>query len=256
MILFAIAVAVLGFALFGPIERAIKAGFGPRSPAEVLQERVRKEVEALRAEFAANRAAIVERVRALQNAGDHAAAMNAAARYYPLQDPELMALYRTSAEAEAARQRLADFRNLLQRECTEGTARTSAAAYLDSIAPSAPRSGISTPGDYRLTRLTAADARDQLARKLAETPPAAPAHADEHGPDHKDKGPHPARIPPDLAATFLRSAPADDDLVCVWKVQGQRNAGGARRRFELVLWLVPHGSAKMLESEALSFTER
>jgi hypothetical protein len=131
-----------------------------------------------------------------------------------------------------------------------------AASYLDSIAAPGSRSQTSALGALRLTRLATADVRGMLTKKLTETPAAAEAHVHERGSDKHEEGPHPVRVAPDLAATFLRGAPADDDLVCVWKVQGQRNAGGVRRGFELVLWLVPHGSAKMLESEALSFTER
>jgi len=69
------------------------------------QQLLDQQIAGLKLELQRDRPAIVARIRALQDEGRHAEAMNLASRYHLLNDPELLALYRHSAEIEARRQR-------------------------------------------------------------------------------------------------------------------------------------------------------
>ncbi|MDG4552849.1 MAG: hypothetical protein P9E24_01170 [Candidatus Competibacter sp.] len=253
---FGVVAALLVLGLAGPIQRSIATRSKPASSADAHRQQLRQEFDALRDEFMRDRATIINRVRSLQRADHHDTAMNLAARFYPLQDPEMNALYQISASAEGQRQRLAEYRDLVARECTDTAARTHVIEYLRLGRKPEERSEISAITQLALTRLSGSAIRADVVKRLQEPIEVtdAPGHETEHH-DHAAAA-HRAHVHPDFVAALLRGTAAYDELLCVWGGDGQRTWADGSRHFELLLLLAPSASGKRLEPEVFLYAER
>lgn len=256
---------LLMLGLVGPIRRAITVGTAPRSPTKVQQWQLLQEIEALRIEFVHDRATILKDIRSLQRANDHGKAMNLAARFYPLQDPELNALYNISASAESYRQRLVEYRNLIARECTNTIAQAHTIEYLrlqtkleEQPRPYIIREIVATRLSGGLIR---ADIIKRLERRISDVTDDEDHRETDH--NHGQQNHHKtiprSRVHPNfiIALQQLRTG-TEDELLCVWQVKGQRIWAGMGRysQFELSLLLAPSANGTVLELELLSYAER
>lgn len=257
--------ALLVLGLAGPIQRSIATRSKPASSADAHRQQLRQEFDALRDEFMRDRATIINRVRSLQRADHHDTAMNLAARFYPLQDLEMNALYQISASAEGQRQRLAEYRDLVARECTDTAARTYVIEYLARThvieylrleRKLGERFEISAITQLALTRLSGSAIRADVVKRLKEPIEVtdAPGHETEHH-DHAAAA-HRAHVHPDFVAALLRGTAAYDELLCVWGGDGQRTWADGSHHFELLLLLAPSASGKRLEPEVFWYAER
>jgi hypothetical protein len=249
----AIAAALLVAGLYGPVERAWESR-SKAAAAAALKERVAKERADIAAEFQASRGQILARIRENLQNNQFGAAMNDAARYAFINDPELRDLFRTAATAESARLRFDQYRVVVQRDCTEAQARAEF-AHLLRDAPDMPASPAPIENaELRFTRLTGAAARDPVQAHLRDPPPAEgepPADADWIT---RARNEHRARLVPDLMKA-LRAATADE-IICLWRIDGLRRGKPRNVRFALDLWLSPDPSGRGFIPEPLVYTER
>ena len=255
-LLLIVALALLVTALAGPVRRA----WDERARAEAartLAEKVDKERADATARFGAERPRILAEVRERLDQRDFAGAMTAASPYVHLGDEALRELFKEAASSESRRKRRDLYRTLIGRECTQANvsaqARTIVAAASESAAAAAP--------PLTLVRLTGAEARETVRARLHEPPPAEPAAK---GPDPAAREPggrlaqlrqeNRARVLPDYLG-FLYAAGADD-LICVWRVEGNRSDGSRQLRYTMNLWLAPTPDGNQLTADLVTFNER
>ena len=251
-----VALALLVTALAGPVSRAWDER-GRAEAARALAEKVDKERADTTARFQAERPRILAEVRERLDQRDFAGAMTAASPYVHLGDEALRELFKEAATSESRRQRRDLYRTLVTRECTEANVTAQAAAFVAAASESA---ATAVP-PLTLVRLTGTEARETVRARLQEPPPTEPGVK---GPDHapRETGSrlaqlrqeNRARMLPDYLG-FLYAAGADD-LLCVWRVEGNRSDGGRAVRYAMNLWLAPTPDSKRLVADAVTFAER
>lgn len=245
-VLFAAAAIVLSLAVAHFVSRVAKPDV--RAPgATPLQQRMQQEIALRKSELDRDRAAIVARIQSLQQAGDHVAALQIAGRYYPTQDPEILALYRQSAEIEGRRQRLAEARKLVQEQCTEASAWKGAEEALHDLGGA---DVLARRKDLELTRLQSGDVLPLVLAQLRGDPGALlPKKPDPTEPPGHE---HHVQVHPDFAIG-LRTGSDQSDLICAWRLAARPRAARALQRFELVFWLAPLPN-RMLDAEPLRYS--
>jgi hypothetical protein len=249
----AIAVALLVAGLYGPVKRA----WDGRAKAEAgaaLKARVDEERRSRSAEFSADRAQILARIRAQLDSKDFAAAMNAAARYAAVNDTELRALYVQAARAESARQRFDKYRSAVERDCNEPAAREVFARLLNEVPDTAGGPAPLQNDALRFARLTGAAARDPVQARVRAAP-----QPESHPPSHapwieRARADHQARLIPDYTAGL--TSEGAEAIICVWRIQGVRRGAPANVPFTLDLWLSAAPDGKGFIAEPLAYAER
>lgn len=245
-ILFAAAAIVLSLAAAHFFTRVTQQD----SRASVMtaqEQRLQEETAARKAELERDRASIVARIQALQQAGDHVGAMQIAGRYHLVQDPEILALYRQSADIEGRRQRLAETRKLIQEQCTQATAWKAAEEALQDLDSAGV---LAHRNELELTRAKASDVLPLILAQLRGEPGASlPNKADPKEPPGHE---HHVQVHADYAIGLSSGTP-DQDLICAWRLAARPDASLALQRFELVFWRAPMPN-KLLATEALRYT--
>jgi hypothetical protein len=267
-----IAVALLVTGLAGPIERAWQAREARRA-GTMQAQRIAEERAEIAADFNANRASILSELRQQIDAGQYSAAMTAAGRYVPVNDPELMQLYRKAAAIESARKRRTLYRDLVDRDCTETQARFQSFQILHSQRHEPPPRADALPpvsiGQLgrahripdmplssvdRITRIAGMPARAAVIARMREPPPSERSLAANADWITQMRAIYRARPLQDFVSAL--ADPGSDALICVWRVEGTWRAGSRDVRFALDLWLAPAPDGKKLEADPVGYSER
>jgi hypothetical protein len=209
-----------------------------------------REQASLERRFASERNALVARMRSALESGDSAAAMALGAPYRSVNDPELVALFEEAVAREGRRQRVAELREVVSRQCNEIGARLLAVQFLRRYVFGGSDTAI---GALSLARLPENDVRDRVLKQID----ALRAAPDERATDplSRARREHRVRVHPDYV-TAISATPPEPGLLCVWRLQGSVAAGSARpREIRLEFWLAPSVAAKGLDLEPLAYSE-
>lgn len=248
-----IAAALVVAALVGPVQRAWQAR-SIAAASKSLAEQVARERDARAAELTANREQILAGLREQLRTGDSLGAMNAAARFAPVNDPEVREIHRKAAAAVSAKQDLDNYRRLVARDCTESTVRYQLAQLQDSYPPRTEPSPPQAFGELALSRLLGSEASAPVLARLREPPPSEsplPAEADWIT---RVQTFNRSQVQPDYVAAVLGDSA--QEFLCVWRIEGARLEQGRSVAFTMVLWLPPARDGKGLSADPLIYSER
>ncbi len=244
-LLLAAAALLLAAGIGGPLLRSFRPPQVPVSPAAEGKQRLADELSALRKEFLRDSEQVLARMRDQLARGDSASAMALGARYRRVGDTELDALYKEAVDRERYRQRLAEVRDLMARQCQPLGARTAAIQFLRSYAVLAEGASVEK---LILIRLQDTDVHSQIVDLI--TPQARVAKPSGDDPVSKARAVHRARLHP-IDAVALQSNPPPAGIVCAWRLEGPIAA--SRQRIRLDFWLAPAPTAKSLDFEPLVY---
>lgn len=260
-----IAAALLVAGLAGPIKRWYEAREADAKRSAIAEQIARERAQAAE-HYKANRAQIIADMRAHLARSEYLEALRLAAPYGHIDDDELRELYREAGRAESQRQRAAQYSKLVERDCTEGNVRETLARIFAAVGD-----GIEPPAaPSALARLAGPEARPIVLARLREplpvdhkrgsqaageaSPPAVTPAAAPKDWIARMRETHRARILPDYLG-FLHS-PKADEVMCVWRAQGERASGAGKRTYTLDLWLAPQPDLKALGSDVAAYDER